>query len=138
MYEWIFDKQEALIKKHGTRDPFELASALGIIVLFEELKNIYGFYNTVCQIKFIHINASMEYEEQRFTCSHELGHAVLHPELNTPFLNAHTLFSESKIEAQANFFATHLHIPKEKVDGVTTKQALLNYYGVPAQMERFI
>lgn len=138
MYEWIIDKKNNLINKYGTRDPFKIANAMGIIVLFEELNNIYGYYNTVCQIKFIHINASMEYEEQKFTCSHELGHAILHSDINTPFLNDHTLFSESKIESQANFFATHLHISKMVIDGIDTKKALLAYYGVPKQMEKYI
>lgn len=55
--------------------------------------------------KFIHINQDLTEEQQRFTCCHELGHIILHPGLNTPFLRENTLFSVSKLETEANRFA---------------------------------
>jgi Zn-dependent peptidase ImmA (M78 family) len=50
---------------------------------------------------------------QRFVCAHELGHAVLHPKSNTPFLRANTLFSVEKLELEANTFAVELLLPDE-------------------------
>ncbi|MDF3004813.1 MAG: ImmA/IrrE family metallo-endopeptidase [Oscillospiraceae bacterium] len=44
----------------------------------------------------------------QFTAAHELGHAVLHPKSNTPFLREHTLFSVNKLETEANRFAVSL------------------------------
>ena len=32
-----------------------------------------------------------------FTCAHEVAHAILHPNLSTPFLRAHTRFSVGEI-----------------------------------------
>ena len=48
---------------------------------------------------------------QLFTCAHELGHAVMHPKANTPFLREHTLFSVNKLEIEANRFAVCLCYP---------------------------
>ena len=96
---------DSLCRKYGTRDPFDLADSLGIIVSFEPLGTIQGYYNQCFRQKFIHINHDLDEYEARFTCAHELGHAVLHPKLNTPFLKRATLFSIDKLERQANCFA---------------------------------
>lgn len=98
----------SLCQKYRTRDPFELADSMKIIVLFEELGSIHGYYNQCFRQQFIHINAHDVREKQRFTCAHELGHAVLHPSANTPFLREKTLFSINKLEVQANRFAIDL------------------------------
>ena len=52
---------------------------------------------------------------QRFTCAHELGHAILHPNASTPFLRSKTLFSVDKLEIEANTFATTLLIPDSAI-----------------------
>jgi Zn-dependent peptidase ImmA (M78 family) len=52
---------------------------------------------------------------QRFVCAHELGHAVLHPKSNTPFLRANTLFSIEKLEVEANTFAVELLLPDDVI-----------------------
>ena len=41
------------------------------------------------------------YKQQLFTCTHELAHAVLHPDTNTAFPKSRTLFSTDKIEIDA-------------------------------------
>lgn len=96
---------DSLCQKFGTRNPFKLAESLGIIVLFEPLGAIQGYYNQCFRQKFIHINQDLNEHEARFACAHELAHAVLHPKLNTPFLKRATLFSIDKLERQANCFA---------------------------------
>ncbi|WP_425057663.1 hypothetical protein SCACP_21830 [Sporomusa carbonis] len=50
---------------------------------------------------------------KQFVCGHELGHAIKHSDMNTPFLKRHTLFSTDKIERQANTFAVELLLPDE-------------------------
>ncbi|MFD1955993.1 ImmA/IrrE family metallo-endopeptidase [Paenibacillus thailandensis] len=102
-----------LIRKHGTNNPFVIASQKNIVVLFEPLGSIMGYFNTYKRIKMIHINNALSEEEQRFTCSHELGHAILHPKVNTPFLKRNTYFSIERIEREANEFAAELLIPDE-------------------------
>lgn len=77
---------EKLVKKHGTNNPFEIASQKGIVLLFEQLGGIYGYHHSFKRINIIHINSELNESMQRFVCAHELGHAVLHPELSTSFL----------------------------------------------------
>lgn len=65
------------------------------------------------RIKIIHINSSLSESEQRFACAHELGHALLHPDANTPFLTKYTYLSVDKYEIEANKFALELLVPDE-------------------------
>lgn len=104
-----------IIKKHKSNDPFQIAKEKNIIVLFEELGSTLGFYSSYKRIKFIHINNQLEEMIQRFVCAHELGHAVLHPRSNTPFLRANTLFSVEKLEVEANTFAVELLLPDDVI-----------------------
>lgn len=127
-----------LTKKYDTRDPFRIAKQKGIIVLFEDLGDIYGYYNKVNRTQFIHINRNREIHEQLFTGRHELGHAIQHPNENTPLLSSFSLHSEILIEAEANYFATQLTIDNSHSEYITTKYELLRYYGLPMEMERFL
>lgn len=102
-----------LTKKYGTYDPFELADALKISVIYEELGSIKGYYNKPLRMKQIHINHNLNEHMQRFTCAHELGHAILHPNASTPFLRSKTFLSIDKLEIEANQFAIELLIPDQ-------------------------
>lgn len=104
-------KAENLIKKYQTNNPFKIAELMNIVVLFEDLKDTLGYFNKYKRIKMIHINQAATDIDQRFICAHELGHSVLHPSVNTPFLKKNTLFSISKIEQEANAFAVELLLP---------------------------
>ena len=135
----IDQKIDEILKQHDTRDPFKIAKEKGIVVLFEELGDIFGYYNRVCRIPFIHINCNLPYEKQIFTCIHELGHVIFHPDENTPKLSEVSLCSEIIIEAEANYFATRFLIDGSHCDHyIETKRQLLQYYGLPKQMERFL
>ncbi|SDH22721.1 protein of unknown function [Aneurinibacillus thermoaerophilus] len=104
-----------LIKKHKSNDPFQIAKEKNIIILFAELGTTFGFYSSYKRIQFIHLNNQLDEMMQRFVCAHELGHAVLHPKSNTPFLRANTLFSVEKLEVEANTFAVELLLPDEVI-----------------------
>jgi len=104
-----------LINIHKTNNPFQIAKERNIIILFAELGNTLGFYSSYKRTQFIHLNNQLTEEEQYFVCAHELGHAVLHPKSNTPFLRKNTLFSVEKLEVEANTFAVELLLPDEIV-----------------------
>ncbi len=127
-----------LIKIYGTNDPYEIASQKNILVLFEQLADTLGYFNTYKRIRFIHINSDLDDTSQRFTCAHELGHALLHPKVNTPFLRKNTLFSIDRIEREANEFAVELLMPDEFIyeshDMTMTLQEAAAIYGVPQQL----
>lgn len=116
-----------LIQKYGTNDPFKIAKLSGILVVYEPLGSILGYYSKTHRSKVIHINNSLRNEQQLFTCAHELAHAVLHPDTNTAFLKSSTLYSTEKIEIEANTFAVDLLFPHGFGSAVTLDEAIDDY-----------
>lgn len=108
---------QKIIKKYHTRSPYELADRMGIIVHRNELGRINGYYYRAYRIKHIVLNRSLEYmaPEERYVLSHELGHSVMHPDANTPFLKANTYLSVNRLEIQANKFAMELLLSDEDI-----------------------
>ncbi|MED1536183.1 ImmA/IrrE family metallo-endopeptidase [Bacillus pseudomycoides] len=129
-----------IIKKHQTTDPFEIARQKNITVLYADLGNTLGFYNTYKRFKFIHINNQINETLQRFVCSHELGHALLHPKANTPFLRNQTFFSVDRFEIEANTFAVELLLTDEIVSEYKNTnlsiQEVAEIHGVPRGFAR--
>lgn len=101
---------KSLCRECGTRNPFEIASYKNIDVAFLPLGGVRGYYNKCYRNRCIHINSDMDAERQRFTCAHELGHAILHPESNAVYLQSNTLFCVNRYENEANYFAAGLLI----------------------------
>ncbi|MFD2705495.1 ImmA/IrrE family metallo-endopeptidase [Salibacterium lacus] len=130
----IKGKVNALIQKHETSCPFKIAAAKGIHVIQENLGSNLGYYNKIFRIPMIHIHESAAEAQKKFICAHELGHAVCHPNSNTPFLKAHTLFSTSKIEKEANSFAVELLFSDEGASPILTVQEAVEEYKIPEQI----
>ncbi|MCQ5364762.1 ImmA/IrrE family metallo-endopeptidase [Anoxybacillus salavatliensis] len=129
---------EKLVKKHGTNNPFEIASQKGIVLLFEQLGGVYGYHHSFKRINIIHINSELDESMQRFVCAHELGHAVLHPELSTSFLQKNTLFCMDKVEREANEFAVELLLPDDCIytyrNTDMTIYEVATTYGIPKEV----
>ena len=127
-----------IIDKYGTNDPFEIGKARSIEFVFAELGSTFGFYSSYRRIQFIHINNKLDKEMQRFVCAHELGHAILHRDINTQFLKANTFFSPEKIEVEANNFAVELLMPDDAIyeykDTSLTINEVAEIYGVPREV----
>lgn len=104
-------KEVAYLKRYyKTDDPFDVIRAKNILLLYEELGLINGYYNFVLRQKQIHINCNLEGTRRIFTATHELGHATMHPKANTPFLLANTYQSIDRLEIEANKFAVEFLI----------------------------
>lgn len=116
MNDFIIDEVNKLKKKYKTNNPFDIAEGEEIIIMREPLGAIRGYYNKYVRQKFIHINSDMNEVQQLVTCGHELGHAKLHPNANTPFFKKDTFFSVNKLERQANKFDAHLLIDSKELD----------------------
>ena len=107
-------KRIAYLKnKYRTTNPFDLANMLGIVVIKEDLGVIDGYYNKQLRQKQIHINCNLSENDMLFTCAHELGHAMLHPNSNAKFLYDNTFLSVDKLEQEANQFALELLLPDD-------------------------
>lgn len=90
----------------------EIATELGIKVLFVPFKEIKGIILSLCSEKFIIIDNCLTEIEQQIVCGHELGHFLLHPSTNFLFILEKTGFY-SKQEYQANRFACALMLGEE-------------------------
>lgn len=132
--ESISKKVQMLIKRHKTNCPFTIAKNMGIVVIQENLGKTLGYYNKHFKIKLIHINENTSEKQKIFICSHELGHAILHPDSNTPFLKKNTFFSTDRIEIDANTFAVNLVFSnRDEYDAVMQDEAI-EEYGVPKKL----
>lgn len=106
-----------LCRKYDTHDPFELADCLGVILVKSPLTdNVRGFYRFIQRRKVIVVNSNLPWEEQRIVCAHELGHSVLHKDVNAVFLNMCTFLVTDRYELEANHFAADLMISDEDVE----------------------
>lgn len=105
-----------LAEKYGTRNPYELCDFLNIPVLYNNLGNIKGLFQNVQGSPVIHLNNSLSEDEIKPVLAHELGHALLHKELNVCFLNNYTFCITDKYENEANKFAAHLLIDDKDLD----------------------
>ena len=130
---------ENICKKYNSRDPFEIAERRNIIVVYEPLGGIRGYYSKSLRQKFIHINQDLERQQAFFTCGHELAHSILHPDTNTPFLRASTFFSVNKLEVQANQFSICMIYSDEELKPFLNRSicdAAL-YMGVPTNLAEY-
>lgn len=107
------------------------------MVRYEELGAILGFHNVHFRMKFIHLNTSMPDNMLPFICAHELDHAILHPNVNIPFLRKHTLFSIDSIKRQATTFAVELLLPDDLLDECSDINfaAIAKSNGIPDGLE---
>ncbi|MCI8649140.1 MAG: ImmA/IrrE family metallo-endopeptidase [Anaerotruncus sp.] len=125
---------EKLVEQYRTNDPFTLCSDLGIEILTMQLPpSIRGFYVTLLHVPFIYLNQGLSGEqERRAVCAHELGHALLHQEYNSLFLQKNTEFVTERYEKEANLFAGYLLL-----DGAFCKDCRCNGWTLE-QISRYV
>lgn len=100
-----------LVKRYGTRDPYELADWLNILVDFAPHPRLLGFSVIVYDKQVIGLNSRADANTRRCACAHELAHLILRHHQDQRFHASHLLdFSlrEQRFEAEANVFAATL------------------------------
>ena len=121
-----------LVRKYGTSSPHELCELMGIKVTKCDLGTIRGYYYHAYRVKQIFLNCNLHKHCEKIVLAHELGHAVMHPNSNTPFFRNNTLMSVDKMEIEANTFGIHLVISdddlKEYQDFCVPQLAMLFGY----------
>lgn len=122
-----------LSNKFNTRNPFKLASALDIDVRYEEMGKGLGYCDENFRIKAIHISVNAEEKYCPFICAHELGHLIMHTNMNTLFLSTYTLFPINKLEKEANLFAVELLLPDKLIMNhqSCSMECIANAVGIP-------
>lgn len=134
---WIKEKINQLKERYKTDCPYQLAEHLKIHVLQHNLHDeINGYYKYDRRNQYIVINDNLDQYLQRVVCAHELGHAVMHKHVNTPFMRNNTFLSVSKIEREANRFAAELLIPDESIIECKTIYDIASLHNVPVEIVR--
>lgn len=95
-----------------------IAKHLGIQIAYLPLGNTLGHYQYIKRTKWIFVNEDILDNENllHIVVAHELGHALLHVRENCCFMSHHTLLLTSKIERQANLFASVLLITDDMLN----------------------
>lgn len=128
----IKDLVNNIVKKYNTRDPFKIAKELDVILLTVPLKDVNGFYQYYKRNYIIYLNEKLDDNQKRIVLAHELGHLFLHKKTNAIFMNYYTSFSKTKLEKQADVFASELLISDEDLLEYKefTKEQIANALGV--------
>ena len=126
-----------LIDTYGTNCPYKLCAALGIDIIKVDktdyilCKNNSAYIRNYFESETIFIRNDLDEEKEVFYIKHELGHAILHPNiqnsLNKRLLNKH------KIEKQANYFAfklSNVQFDEIELEDMTLEQ-IASCVGIP-------
>lgn len=118
--EYIKRKAKELIRRFDTRDPLQIAQALGISVKYADIGALKGFYTVMLGNRFIVVNQNLSEQEQRLVLAHELGHDQLHKHLAAEDSIRQTILYDlsSKAEFEANLFAAHLLLEAETAEAM--------------------
>ena len=120
---FIYSETERIIKKYGTRNPYELLDAIGAITrisLQYPRDGLKGYCTILNRCSYAVINGRLSEAEQRVAAGHEAAHLILHrPQiLRSPIkaLGDFNLYdNRRRVERQANFFLADFILPDEDV-----------------------
>lgn len=109
MKQYISKEVDRLIKLYNTRNPYEIAEAQGIEVLYHSLgEDMEGFICSCEEGLAIVINSNISKVQEPVVLGHEIGHGYLHNS-KADFIRGKNRFSKEKVlEYEANLFALEL------------------------------
>lgn len=114
----ISELSESLISQFHTRNPLQLAEALGIQILYSSgLQSLKGMYFTYQGDRYIILNDNLDPDMANIVCAHELGHDQLH----RAFAGEHALMEtmvfdpSNRLEYEANVFAASFLLDEKEM-----------------------
>ena len=116
--EMLSNIGSSLVKRFGTRDPFQIAKALGIEVLYcEDFGSLKGMYRVIKRNRFIFLNKDLSDRMLRIVCAHELGHDQPHRRLAQANCRHEFMLYDMKTrpEYEANIVAAEILIDTEEL-----------------------
>ena len=108
----------SLVRRFGTRDPFQIARELGISVLLcEDFGSLKGMYRVIKRNRFIFLNKDLGDRMLRIVCAHELGHDQLHRNLaKGSAIQEFMLYDmTTKPEYEANIVAAEILLDTDEI-----------------------
>ncbi|MBC5580903.1 ImmA/IrrE family metallo-endopeptidase [Anaerofilum sp. BX8] len=131
---------EAVITRLHTADPDELCAALNIRILPSSLVDLRGFLVRMKRSNLIFIADDLDDFSRRFVLFHEIGHFLMHREVNRIFMDSRTFFKTSPYEREADQFAVCCLYPDDAdlyayID--RDIQTVSRCLGLPAELARY-
>lgn len=136
MRDYVKPYVDKLIHKYDETNIFKLLNTMNIGVIHRPLKDAMGMTMKSGRSRVIIVNNQVSREKQEFICAHELGHIILHPEINMSYLKKYTLFSVDKKERQANFFAFEYIFGRRQY--ISQAELLIDYEFEPELLQDFL
>lgn len=96
----------SLLKKFQSDNPYDLCASLNLTVLPVPLCDLRGFLVQLRRNNIVFVAENLNEFDSRFVLFHEIGHFVMHREVNRMFLDSRTFLKTSPYEREANQFAT--------------------------------
>ena len=147
---YIHQAAENAVKKHATRNPYELLKSMGAVVRFSygyDPCGLKGFSAIQNKIMFVVINGNLSEAEKRIVAGHEAAHLILHKAeiLRTPAkaLKDFSIYDNSgRLELEANtFLSDFLLEDNEVMDAISDSSrdffACASELNVPPQLLGF-
>ena len=111
MVNRIYEQADRVIRRYGTRDPFELIEYCipnGKLRISDKFPadGLKGFASIQNQFKYVVVNGKLTPEEQRVVAGHEIGHILLHdPVLRAEPMRDFDIYNAlGKYERESNSF----------------------------------
>lgn len=107
-----------LVDRCGTRDPFRIASEIGIELMFcDNFGPLKGMYRVIKRNRFIFINDRLTGQMQTIVCAHELGHDQLHRNMarNNAIQEFMLYDMTTKPEYEANIVAAEILLDTDEL-----------------------
>ena len=109
--DYIIACVQELIKRYGTRNPFELCEALKVIIKYEDFIELKGMYRKLGRNRYIMLKRDLIDCMLAIVCLHELGHDQLHRKLGeNKSLRDSVIFGREPIELEANMYAAEVKL----------------------------
>lgn len=133
MNDYIINTVKDLVSRYGTRDPFELISALEIELYVSNLPTLKGYSVIANGVPYAAVNSSLGPCESKIVAAHELGHLMLHSDQLrvAPHrdMSLYDMAKSDKTEYEANLFSADLLVSDEDVVDLVGQEDI-DYYSM--------
>lgn len=133
----IKERVSIIKKMYNTDNLFDLVDFLNIELIEMDLgSSTSGMYRYIKRNKFIFLNNNLDYNQKKIVLAHEIGHAILHSNLNCFFLEKKTLYIKNKFEIEANKFAVELLVDDKDLENLKsyTLEQMSAILNIPADL----
>lgn len=133
------EKARSLKKKHPNFTIYDWIDHFNILLVEEDFKDFIGAYRLIERTRVIWINRNLEDSVKKIVLYHELGHALLHKNIDCYFIRYNTRLKCSFYETEADLFSAEMSDLPDKIPEeykYYTQEQLAGLYCVPVELVR--